>query len=88
MIGRFMGAFALSDMRKSLKRTLVVATPVTAFLVILALPALNQALHLGWDRATELCSLSNALRYGTFLALLLSSSAKASPTAWWRSSVS
>jgi FHS family L-fucose permease-like MFS transporter len=71
MIGRFMGAFALSDMRKSLKRTLVVATPVTAFLVILALPALNQALHLGWDRATELCSLSNALRYGTFLALLL-----------------
>ena len=71
MIGRFMGAFALSDMRKTLKRTLVVATPVTAFLVILALPALNQALQLGWDQTTELCSLSNALRYGAFLALLL-----------------
>ena len=46
MIGRFMGAFALSDMRKTLKNTLVVATPVTAFMVILALrkilPALGQ----------------------------------------------
>ncbi|HWH72557.1 MAG TPA: MFS transporter, partial [Candidatus Sulfotelmatobacter sp.] len=39
MIGRFMGAFALSDLRKSLRHTLVVAVPLAAFLVILALPA-------------------------------------------------
>ena len=71
MIGRFMGAFALSDMRQGLKHALVVATPVTAFLVVLALPTVGSALNLGWDRAAELCSLSNALRYGTFLLVLL-----------------
>ena len=75
MIGRFMGAFALSDMRKALKNILVVATPVTAFLVILALrkilPALGHALNLDFSRGEELCSLSNALRYGAFLAVLL-----------------
>ena len=71
MIGRFMGAFALSDMRKSLKHALVVAVPVAAFLVILGLPLLNRALGLGWDRVDELCSLSNALHYGVFLAVLL-----------------
>ena len=71
MIGRFMGAFALSDMRKPLKHTLVVAVPLAAFLVILALPAVGQTLHLGWDRAAQLCSLPNALRYGVFLAVLL-----------------
>lgn len=71
MIGRFMGAFALSDMRKTLKHTLVVATPVVAFLVILTLPAVGRALHLGWDRAAELCSLANAVRYGVFLVVLL-----------------
>ncbi len=71
MIGRFMGAFALSDMRKALKHTLVVAVPVTAFLIILLLPAAGKALHLGWDRAALLCSLPNALRYGVFLAVLL-----------------
>ena len=75
MIGRFMGAFALSDMRKALKNTLVVAMPVTAFLVILALrkvlPMLGQALNLDFSRGEELCSLPNALRYGVFLAVLL-----------------
>jgi FHS family L-fucose permease-like MFS transporter len=71
MIGRFMGAFALSDMRKPLKRALVVAVPLAAFLAILALPAVGRALHLGWDRAAQLCSLPNALRYGVFLAVLL-----------------
>jgi FHS family L-fucose permease-like MFS transporter len=71
MIGRFMGAFALSDMRQSLKHTLVVAVPVAAFLAILALPALGNGLHLGWERAALLCSLPNALRYGVFLAVLL-----------------
>lgn len=34
MIGRFMGAFALSDMRSVLKRALIVAVPIVAFLVI------------------------------------------------------
>ena len=71
MIGRFMGAFALSDMRKTLKHTLVVATPLAAFLVILLLPTVGSALNLGWDRASELCCLANALRYGTFLLVLL-----------------
>src|SRR5208337_4851934 len=71
MVGRFMGAFALSDMRRSLKHTLVVAVPVAAFLVILALPAIGNALHLGWERAALLCNLPNALRYGVFLAVLL-----------------
>ncbi|HOC24779.1 MAG TPA: MFS transporter, partial [bacterium] len=37
MIGRFMGAFALSDMAKSRKRLLVAVIPVIAFFVILAL---------------------------------------------------
>jgi FHS family L-fucose permease-like MFS transporter len=71
MIGRFMGAFALSDLPKRLKRTLVIAVPVAAFLVILALPAAGNAMHLDWERASLLCSLPNALRYGVFLALLL-----------------
>lgn len=71
MIGRFMGAFALSDLRPAFKHTLVVAMPIAAFLVILALPGLSNALHLGWDRTAELCSPHNALRYGVFLAVLL-----------------
>jgi len=75
MIGRFMGAFALSDMRKTLKNTLVIATPVTAFIVILLLPqilpAIGKVFHLDLSRGVELCSLSNVLRYGVFLAVLL-----------------
>jgi FHS family L-fucose permease-like MFS transporter len=71
MIGRFMGAFALSDMRPSAKRALVIAVPVVAFLTILVLPVLGQWLHLGWTQADVLCSLPNALRYGALLALLL-----------------
>jgi FHS family L-fucose permease-like MFS transporter len=70
-----MGAFALSDMRKTLKNTLVIATPVTAFIVILllphTLPAVGRVFDLDLSRAVELCSLSNALRYGVFLAVLL-----------------
>ncbi len=71
MIGRFMGAFALSDMRKTLKHALIIAVPVTAFLVILALPAIDRALNLGWSRTAELCTLSNALHYGALLLVLL-----------------
>jgi MFS transporter, FHS family, L-fucose permease len=71
MIGRFMGAFALSDLRKTLKHTLVVAVPVVAFLVVLALPSIGRALNQNWTRASELCSLANAGRYGVFLVVLL-----------------
>ena len=71
MIGRFMGAFALSDMRKSLKHALVILVPVAAFITILLLPAIGKALNQDWTRATELCSLANAKHYGIFLAILL-----------------
>jgi FHS family L-fucose permease-like MFS transporter len=71
MIGRFMGAFALSDLRKPVKHALVVAVPVAAFLTVLALPAVGRGLHLGGEQAAMLCSLPNALRYGLLLALLL-----------------
>jgi FHS family L-fucose permease-like MFS transporter len=71
MIGRFMGAFALSDMRKSLKHVLVIAVPVAAFVTILVLPAIGTALHQDWQRAAELCSLANAKHYGLLLAVLL-----------------
>jgi FHS family L-fucose permease-like MFS transporter len=53
MIGRFMGAFALSDMRSWLKKTLTAVVPVVAFVVIMITS-----------------SLSNALHYGVFLAIL------------------
>jgi FHS family L-fucose permease-like MFS transporter len=47
MIGRFMGAFALSDMRSWLKRTLTVVVPVVAFIVIIITSGLSHALHYG-----------------------------------------
>jgi FHS family L-fucose permease-like MFS transporter len=71
MIGRFMGAFALSDMRKTLKHVLVVLVPMAAFLVILLLPKIGPALHQDWPRATELCSFANAMHYGLSLLILL-----------------
>jgi FHS family L-fucose permease-like MFS transporter len=71
MIGRFMGAFALSDMRKSLKHFLVVLVPVAAFGIILLLPGIGTALHQDWQRAGELCSFANAMHYGVFLIVLL-----------------
>lgn len=71
MIGRFMGAFSLSDMRSSLKNALVALVPGSAFCIILALPGIADTLHLDWPRATELCSFSNALHYGILLLILL-----------------
>ena len=71
MIGRFMGAFALSDMRKSLKHILVVAVPVAAFVTILILPKLGETLGQDWRQAAELCSFANAKHYGIFLVVLL-----------------
>jgi len=47
MIGRFMGAFALSDMRSWLKKTLTVVVPVVAFVVIIITSGLSNALHYG-----------------------------------------
>jgi MFS transporter, FHS family, L-fucose permease len=47
MIGRFMGAFALSDMRRSLKHTLVITVPVGAFVAIWLLSGQANALHFG-----------------------------------------
>jgi FHS family L-fucose permease-like MFS transporter len=72
MIGRFMGAFALSDMRRWLKNALVVLVPVAAFCFLLSLPRIAGALQLGWaPAAAEVCSLSNVLHYGMPLGLLL-----------------
>jgi FHS family L-fucose permease-like MFS transporter len=71
MIGRFMGAFALSEVRKEVKHTLVILVPVVAFVAILLLPYIGSALNLDWPRVAELCSTHNVLRYGMLLFLLL-----------------
>ncbi len=47
MIGRFMGAFALSEVRPALKNALVVAVPALAFAVIWNRDGLSNALHYG-----------------------------------------
>jgi FHS family L-fucose permease-like MFS transporter len=47
MIGRFMGAFALSDLRPVLKRTLVVLVPLAAFAVVIATADLATAARYG-----------------------------------------
>lgn len=47
MIGRFMGAFALSELRGWLKHTLVVLVPVAAFLVIAGVTDLDRACSYG-----------------------------------------
>ena len=47
MIGRFMGAFALSDMRRKLRNTVVILLPVVAFGVIWVLAGRANALHYG-----------------------------------------
>ncbi len=71
MIGRFMGAFALSDLPRQVKHLLVVCVPLTAFLVILALPRIGTLLHQDWHQAAELCSFGNAMHYGALLLVLL-----------------
>jgi len=47
MIGRFMGAVSLSELRPWLRRTLLALIPVVAFLVILALSPTREALYFG-----------------------------------------
>ena len=71
MIGRFMGAFALSNLAPTAKRAMVVLIPAVAFAVILLLPTLGRSLQLDWNRATELCSVANAQHYGVLLIALL-----------------
>lgn len=47
MIGRFIGAFALSDLRKSLKHTFTILIPLAAFLVVGLLSDWHNATHYG-----------------------------------------
>ena len=47
MIGRFMGAFALSALAKTLKHVLVALVPVVAFITIWVLSGQYNALHYG-----------------------------------------
>ena len=47
MIGRFMGAFALSDVRRWLRNTIVVLLPVAAFITAWVLSGRANALHYG-----------------------------------------
>ncbi len=47
MLGRFMGAFALSDVRSWLRNTIVVLLPVAAFITVWILSGPANALHYG-----------------------------------------
>jgi FHS family L-fucose permease-like MFS transporter len=82
MIGRFMGAFALSDMRKHSRHALVVLVPVLAFAVIALLPKIAAGLgvlpvfNTYFDPSAvanvgAVCSWSNATHYGALLVVLL-----------------
>jgi len=82
MIGRFMGAFALSALRGAVKHTLVIVVPVIAFVVIASLPQIASALgglpvfykffaQSAIANISAVCSWSNAGHYGALLAVLL-----------------
>ncbi len=82
MIGRFMGAFALGDIRGALKNTLVIGVPAIAIVVIALLPGIASALggvpaFSGFfDPASvakigALCSRGNVEHYGILLGVLL-----------------
>jgi FHS family L-fucose permease-like MFS transporter len=72
MIGRFMGAFALSDLRNTIKHALVLLVPVLAFVVILNLAGIARLLHQDWaPQAAGVCGLANVWPYGVLLAILL-----------------
>jgi FHS family L-fucose permease-like MFS transporter len=71
MIGRFMGAVALSDVRAVLKRALLIAIPLTAFGVLLVLPWIAAQSGLAWaPRAADLCNWINVRPYGLLLLAL------------------
>ncbi len=75
MVGRFMGAFSLSDLRPGLKRTLVVAVPVVAFVVVLLARPVATLVQTGalpsWAEFAAASATADALRYGVLLAFLL-----------------
>jgi FHS family L-fucose permease-like MFS transporter len=82
MIGRFMGAFALSAIRGAVKHTLLILVPVIAFVVIASLPRIAGVLggvpvfNTFFDSSAiagvnAVCSWSNVLHYGALLAVLL-----------------
>jgi len=82
MIGRFMGAFALSDMRKHLRHFLVVLVPVLAFAVVALLPKIASVLgslpvfNTFFDASAianinSVCSWNNVTHYGILLVVLL-----------------
>ncbi len=82
MIGRFMGAFALSAIRGATKYVLVVCVPVIAFIFLASLPKIATALgalpvfNTYFDasaiaNASAICSWDNVVRYGALLGVLL-----------------
>jgi FHS family L-fucose permease-like MFS transporter len=82
MVGRFMGAFALSAIRGVVKHALAILVPVIAFVVIASLPKIATVLggipvfNTFFDQSAvaninAVCSWSNATHYGTLLAVLL-----------------
>ena len=82
MIGRFMGAFALSAMRGATKYTLVALVPLVAFIFLASLPKIASVLgglpvfNIYFDasaiaNANSICSLDNVTRYGAMLLVLL-----------------
>lgn len=92
MIGRFMGAFALSELRGWLKHALVVLVPVVAFLVIAGVTNLGQALSYGVFLAALLVAFflggatpqrMLALFSGIILLLLVAGMTTAGETAKW-----
>ncbi len=92
MIGRFMGAFALSDMRRNLKHALVVSVPVVAFITIWMLSGREIALHFGGGLAVLLLAFflgeasahrMLALFSAVIIGLLLTSMCTAGETAKW-----
>jgi MFS transporter, FHS family, L-fucose permease len=92
MIGRFMGAFALSDMSRKLKHLLVASVPIIAFFVIMALSGLSEALHYGLFMLILLAAFylgensahrMLALFSGVIIVLLLTGMTTSGTTAQW-----
>ncbi len=92
MIGRFMGAFALSAMNKTLKHTLVASVPVAAFITIWLLSGQYNALHYGVPLAVLLAAFylgeasahrMLALFSAVIIGLLLTSMCSDGETAKW-----
>ena len=92
MIGRFMGAFALSEIRSSMKRALVMAVPAIAFVFIGLVADWNTAQHYGVLLAILLVAFlvggaspqrMLALFGGLIITLLLTGILTAGETAKW-----